>query len=300
MKKYLCFITQDGNRDHVLELTKNYDFFDGIFAVVHKGDRSDDTLEILEQRKKDGAINTLDSYFMRHDLSMNINLLNPKIKNGDWIFLLDTLERINQDFYPEIDPLLEFFEEQKMLSISFEGKLFFFKKYYDQLFVQSPHWYLSNPVCEIPIELTQLNGKIFEKARINLRPQYRQHDHEIDHFVKYLWEFRESNHGVMECDKYRKHNSDIKMNNHEFNELFKDFEITRRLARDYAVDHGIPTDTLEFSNWLIVNKNNYPSQILDLLKHKCAMCFRNFYRYHVLKEGFETIKETQFEWEFND
>jgi hypothetical protein len=289
MKKYLQFITQDGNRDHILELTKNYSFFDGIFAVVHKGDKTDDTIKILEERKGEGAINVLDCYYMRHDLSMNINLFHPKIKHGDWIFLLDTLERINEDFYPEIDPLIEFFEENGIHQALYEGKTFFFRRsLYQQLIVQSPHWVLFNQPQVPAIELSTANEKC-KNARINLRPQYRPYDHSIDHFVKYLWEFSESNHGLMECDG---NTPEEKRDN------FLNFENQRRQSRENAVLNGIPTDTLEFSNWLIDNKGQYPDYINDLLKQKSAKAFRNFYRYHVLKHDYDEIKKTENEWQY--
>lgn len=292
-KKYLQFITQDGNRDHILELTKNYSFFDGIFAVVHKGDKTDDTIKILEERKGDGAINVLDCYYKRHDLSMNINLMHPKIQQGDWIFLLDTMERINENFYSEIDPLIELFEKHGMYVINFEGKTFFFRRnLYDQMILASPHWYLINSPPIQPVELTQLRND-FSDARINLRPQYRSVEHSIDHFVKYLWEFAESNHSIMENDAFTFKDED------ERKQSFVDFEIQRRQSRNLATQNGIPTDTVEFANWLIDNKDNYPDYILDLFKQKSAKSFRNFYRYHVLKEDYDEIKKTEFEWEFN-
>lgn len=293
-KKYLHFITQDGNRDHILEVTKNYSFFDGIFAVVHKGDKSDDTIDILNERKGEGTINVLNEYMNRHDLSMNINLMNPKIQQGDWIFLIDTLERINQDFYPEIDALIELFEKHGMYVINFEGKTFFFRRnLYDQMFLGTPHWYLFNSPQINPVELTQMNSS-FSNARINLRPQYRPDDHSIDHFVKYLWEFGETNHSIMEIDHLEFNNEEEKKQN------YIDFETQRRISRNLAVQDHIPTTTLEFANWLIDNKGSYPDYLVELFKQKGAKSFRNFYRYHVLKEEFDEIQKTQFEWEFND
>lgn len=292
MKKYLHLIVQDGDRDNILEATRNYSFFDGIFAVVHKGDKSDDTIKILEERKGDGAINVLDCYYKRHDLSMNINLMHPKIQHGDWIFLIDSLERINQEFYSEIDPLIEFFEEKGIYNIMFEGKTFFFRRsLYNQMFTGSPHWVLFNQPQVPSLELSKANSN-FKNARINLRPQYRPHDHSIDHFIKYLWEFSESNHGIMECDDPNETDPEVKM------QTFVDFETLRREARENAILDGIPTDVLEFSNWMIDNKGNYPDYIVDLLKQKSAKSFRNFYRYHVLKEDYDKIKKTEKEWRY--
>lgn len=281
-KKYLHFITEEGNRDHVESLTSNWDFFDGIFAVVHKGKKEDGTQKLIEERKKDGCVQTLDCYYRKHDLAMNMNLQHPTIQHGDWIFLLDTMERINKDFYPEIDPLIEFFIEQGGKTFAFEGKTFMFERdVFDQFFIGTPHWRLFNS-HEVPqIELSLLNNK-FKNARINLRPQYRPIDHEIDHFVKYLWEFADSNQGVMDC------NSD--------KDDYINFETDRRLARIYATKNNIPTDTIEFGNWLIDNKESYPEPINKLFANKNAKSFRNFYRLHVLKEDFHDIKRTENEW----
>lgn len=288
-KKYLHFITEEGNRDHVENMTKHWEWFDGIFAVIHKGRKEDGTQKLIESRKKGGCVQTLDCYYKRHNLAMNMNLHHPTIQHGDWIFLIDTMERINDSLFENnaepINSLLEELEKMNLQTLAFEGKTFFFRRFlYDQEFLGSPHWYLFNGHGQQQVELKSLHEESLSDARINLRPQCRPHDHSIDHFVKYLWDFADSNQGIMECENDK--------------ERFNAFEMQRRMARQLAIENGIPTTTLEFSNWLIDNKGNYPDFLIDLFQQQDAKAFRNFYRSHVLEEDYDTIKKTENTWEF--
>lgn len=286
-KRYLHLTTQEGNKEHIDKTTKNFDFFDGIFAVVynHPNGESDGTKALLEERKKGGNIESLNTYYGRHDLAMNINLQNPKINMGDWIFLLDTLEIINEDFYEEIPALLECFEENNIKTIAFEGKTFFFQRAYDQQFLYTPHWVLSNGHQQPQMDLKGMNNsEVIQTARINLRNDFRQPDHFIDHFVKYLWEFSDSNHGLMECENDK--------------DRFMNFEVIRRQTRENAIQEGIPTKVEEFKQWIKDNDiNDWPDFLKIFFAQDDAIAFRNFYRYHVLNHTIEDIKESQRSWE---
>ena len=138
MKVYLCAITQN-EKENINELTKDvHKDLDGLIFV--DGGSTDGTLEILEDRKGEGAV-IHRKWTNDHDFQMNEFLRQGPLKNGDWYILRDSTERLNPDFTKRVHDLCVKFDRAGIQTVYDRSKILMVRYYDDQFFLGSPFLY---------------------------------------------------------------------------------------------------------------------------------------------------------------
>jgi len=270
-KVYLCFITQDDPKQ-VKEITEVWESFDGIFCIDHS--LHNGTASIIYKRKK-GGFYVHREFYNNTGHSANDYLLHPKIRNGDWVCIIDTSERVNFEFAKNIKNTIYNLDSQGIGSVYLYGKLFLTKKNLDCYFLGSPHWTLVN-ASDKKVELSE--DPYWKNARENKRPETRPKDHSINHFLKYfLWADVTNNHMLMEC------NNDI--------EEYKRREIKRRQMLRWMQDENIPLVVKDFINYLSKSEDDIPQKLKDYIQEERIL--RNAYRLNILDHKFEDIKANE-------
>lgn len=125
--------------DHIKELCEDLDWCDGISAVDHFS--TDGTYEVLEKNKKKGKIIQI-PWIDLHYVSKTYCLQNGVIRPGDWVYALDSQERVCQDFVCDIKEKIKGWESQGIGCI-FWGKPLIFKKSYGMAYFGNPHCFPS-------------------------------------------------------------------------------------------------------------------------------------------------------------
>jgi hypothetical protein len=237
-KIYLCGITQN-KKDKIDELTKYiWDDFDGLIFV--DGGSNDGTKELLESRKKEGAI-IYRKWTNDHDFQMNEILRQGPLKIGDWFLLRDDEERLNPNFTKDIRQFIQNLEQNKISSCWWLGKGFLFKYYDDMYFQSSPHWGLVN-VRGRSIDLGKHFGHTDENKQVtwNTRIYNRERQDWYKHHLKYYWVYGRSNHLLLGRE------NNIK----EFEEL----EYNRQNFRIYCSSLGLDFTIESLHNFLLSDK----------------------------------------------
>lgn len=121
--------------DHIKELCENLDWCDGIVAVDHYSD--DGTYEVLEANKKGGKIIRM-PWINLHYHSKTSTLQCGVIRPGDWVYTLDSQERVNQEFVADIKNRIKEWESKEIGCI-FWGKPLIFKFHPEMTYVGNPH-----------------------------------------------------------------------------------------------------------------------------------------------------------------
>lgn len=191
-KIWLCGMVQNCRED-VDELTRDvYQYFDGLVFVDHLS--TDGSKELLEARKGEGEIISI-PWTRNHGTSYQTILNSQKILPFDFVLWVDSLERVNIDF-------AKYFREfcfsqlmkQNINSVFLYSKILCFRYFSDLLWTPwTPHCVLQNPKPNF-VELSQCQGWEDEgKSRLNVRPLKRPQHHFVDHFCKYILEYKISN-----------------------------------------------------------------------------------------------------------
>lgn len=206
-KVYFCGITQNSIVD-IDELTKDiYQYFDGLVWIDHQS--TDGTKELLESRKGNGEIISL-PWMRNHGWSMQAILNSNKILPGDFIVICDTLERMSVDFCKNIKNFIVELEKRNINTLVSYQKIFMFKYSPDILFTPiSPHCSPQN-LKQNGVEMSQIQEFQDPKTyRYNIRGDKRPRHSFIDHFVKYIYEYKISNHLLVgkenDLEKYNLH-----------------------------------------------------------------------------------------------
>lgn len=121
----------------ITEATACHDYFDGLVFVDHMS--KDGTYELLESRKKDGLI-IRRPYFKQHSHSQNEVLFSRHIRNGDWIFWIDSPERIKPYWLEIMRSQIKDAEAANIGAFCFSGRPYLWKYFDKQCFIGSPHW----------------------------------------------------------------------------------------------------------------------------------------------------------------
>lgn len=200
MRLFLTFITTHGNEDNLRELVEPVKhLIDGVVATFHYP--KDDGAAYLESVKGAGKI-VYREWVQRHDLSMNETLWAGVLKDGDYVCVVDTLERPIPSFLTEVrGELATLMETNDIDCISYFGKPYIFRFNEYLRYQGSPHWGLQG-----------LNGKIVEyrdiepdetKVRFNARPTKRTDPMNwVTHYAKYFLYPPGSNHALLGLDTY--------------------------------------------------------------------------------------------------
>jgi hypothetical protein len=278
MKIYLGLITASETKN-MDELTGPiWEHIDGIISVVDDREACDETARLLEGRKKGGAVIRA-PWANDHDMQMNRFLRAGIMRNGDFFFIRDSMERFNVDFAKNIRKFTKLMVDQKVLSIFSHGKSFGHVFFDDMIIFGSPHWGIQG-ARPLAIDLKDHFSKERDYA-------YRLHDGEeggrplhnfIDHEAKYYFEYGRSNHLLLGRENKIE----------EYQDLERDRTAFRLLcAERYGVELNIEglKKILRSEDW----KND-----VDFLRiFKKQPILLSFYRWHVLETPLDQINNSK-------
>jgi hypothetical protein len=280
MKIYLCGITQN-DYQNIDELTSIYEYFDGLIFV--DGGSNDGTKELLESRKKDGAI-IYRKWTNDHDYQMNEFLRQGPMKIGDWFLLRDSRERFNPQWVKNVKEMINQFSKNQIRSVYNYGKGFAFEYYDDMYFSGSPHWGLFNARGN-SLELSNYfdENKKEHTWRLKDGDGGRSEANFIDHFVKYYFVYGRSNHLLLGRENDR--------------EAFVQAETNRQNFRLYCASLGIDFTINALKEYLMTDTWKKDIKFLTMFNNEEIL--RNFYRWHILKDDIEKIKTESKTWRLN-
>jgi hypothetical protein len=210
LKPLLLTMTQE-RKEHVSLMLKNiYPTFDGVIGLVNLPS-NDGTIELLEENKGSGKIIT-QHWTPNHGFLMNHLLFYGGIKNGQYCVYLDSPESMTDKFIEELPERLEFFENNNIGAMYWDGRPYIFKYNPYMEFFGAVHWGLTN-----------INGKVItipnkDEYIINRRKDTPKYFGSINGSKYYLCYFLGNDIELV----YSKYGQDVK-NHHE--NLRKQFQI---------------------------------------------------------------------------
>jgi len=277
MKIYLCGITQNDYKN-INELTSVYDNFDGLIFV--DGGSIDGTRELLESRKKDGAIINR-KWTNDHDFQMNEFLRQGPMRIGDWFFIRDSSERFNKEWVKDVKDLVYQFKKSNIRAVYNYGKGLAFEYYDDMYFSGTPHWGLFNARGN-GLELSNYfdENKKEHTWREHSEESNRAPHHFIDHFTKYYYVYGRSNHLLLGRENKPKEYQEHESNRQNF-----------RLHCNYL---GLDFTLESLKNYLIKEDWKKDEKFKSMLnKEPILKCF---YRWHILKHNCHDIQKDLETW----
>lgn len=271
-KVYCCGITQNSIQD-IDELTKDiYQYFDGLVWVDHQS--TDGTKELLESRKSGGEIISL-PWMRNHGWSMQAILNSNKILPGDYVVISDSQERLSVEFCKNIRNFIVEIEKRGINTLFSYGKIFMFRYFPDIVFTPvSPHCWAQN-LKPHAVEMSQIPEFQDHKSyRYTIRAEKRPIHSFIDHFVKYIYEYKISNH--LSCGR----ENDL--------EQYSKHEKARQEFLLYCLNELKIDQTMEaLKKFILENELNYKMKSFfnfePILNH--------FYCFHKLNHRYEDILE---------
>jgi hypothetical protein len=223
-----------------------------------------------------------------HDFQMNVLLRDKEtpIRHGDWVFIIDSQERISHKFMKKLkNGMIEEFEKGGYKTIYQRSKPIMFKYHDDQIFMGSPHWGLTNqrqPFLDISKVMPNYKDEDYVWSLRNDKEKW------ILNGLKYYYVYGRSNHCWLVYDP-RRHNSFTQQSAPEH-------ETMRMSFRDYCSDKlDLPRgDTKAFDAFL--EKGDFPKQFIDFVEKEEIL--KNYFRYTILRESEKDIYDTQHDWSF--
>jgi len=273
MKVYLCGITQNQKED-IDELTKDvYMHFDGLIFV--DGGSTDGTKELLEERKKDGAVGHR-GWTNDHDFQMTEFLRQGPMEIGDWFITLDSMERLNPEFTVKIHEFASQLLFNKIRSVYNYGKGFMWEYFDDMYFLGSPHWGLQG-AREKSVELSQIDGYSDPNTySYNVRGDKREPHHFVDHFLKYYYVYARSNHLLLGREKNREEFEELEGNRQKFR-----FYCRKELGLEFTIESL--KEHLASEEW--------KSDVIFVEMFNKERILKDFYRWHILKHDLSDLEE---------
>jgi hypothetical protein len=264
-------------------IEKSLPYFDGIvFTLDEKSDKS--LFDKFEELKK---ANDKFHYIVRpfaqaHDWRANDWLHSGLIKSGDYVCVMDSTDRFNDDFLINLKATVNQWNETHVNSI-FLDRLFMFKFTGHQYFESTPHWGVSNILNKI-INLTSDPSYKRENYIINTREVLR---YGIIHPIKYFCEYKRSNATQL---LYQQFGNNI-WQYHENQRLTFQIFVEQELGFECTVQNLI-----NYISEGIKNKN-LPEYIINYIQLEVNM--QDLVRFYILKQDFlNEIAVNRFNWSF--
>ena len=202
-KLWLIGMTQNRLND-LKEIVQYSDiYFDGLIFVDHYS--SDQTYQLLETHKKGGKI-IQRPYYMQHSHSQNEIFFCRHAKNGDWMFLNDSPERITLHWLMKMKDDIKMAEEKGIGAFYFSGRPYLWQYFDGQEFVGSPHWGVRGIVGK-PFSFGEDQKDLYIENKRNEKPE----DSYCLHPIKYWFSHNPSNETF---SMYNKYGNDV-LNTHE-------------------------------------------------------------------------------------
>lgn len=278
-KIWLCGLAAKGQLDDLKEIIEPvYSCFSGLNWVLHTDEINGPEEEYLNSRKGEGIIIRLPKFPQAFDHARNTYLFCGNIENEDWVVNLDVMEKLDYDFCSITLPLIiQQFDLNKIDAAYLHSKIFFYKLNDYTKFVGGVHEALVGHTRAV--ELTKFPS--LEDSSLyftNLRPQKREKNHYILHFLKYYL----LKQGQRQClDGLGQNFSDPAIIQSKFTER----QLLRESFRKYCRDNNIPLTAEGFKNWLEQNYANLDATMLNFLNTEKIL--NDCYRHWVKKEEFE-------------
>ena len=283
---YLTLITNKKELHNLKELIEPiWDFFDGLIVCYDSVEKpvNDECFEYLESRKKNGEI-LFRPWTNDHDLQMNVFLRQGPLKENDWFVIRDSSERFNPEWCKDIKAFLNSMTLSNIKSIYNYGKGFAFQWNDGMIFQGSPHWGLVGGLHNA-IDIKEFHDESKKEWTWRVKNgddlKGRPLHHKIDHEAKYFWIYGRSNHALLKLE-------------HDIDE-FQRVETIRQIVRREASMKGFSTSNLEGLKEYMeyFKENNFNNFKVFINSHRT---WKNFFRWHFLKEDFNEIESNEFDW----
>ena len=279
VKLWCCGITSNSeeNIKDLIESTKDY--VDGFCWTVHT-DSKDKTLQLLEDNKKEGKIIQV-PYIKHHGISAMFWMCCGIIKNGDWVVINDSKEKLNNFWLSKIRNDIEEYNKEGIGAVYCSGRPFLFKYYDFQIMEATPHWYLKHPVGKVvAIPEEEKDNYIINKRKLDPTEHFCLHD------IKYMWEFGVSNQCEAFYSKYGGH-------------VYNFHETQRRKFRILCQQELNLEYTLKSLEEYLKSTRDYPQWFIDYFELEFS--FSEFFRLKILGEDFmKDIVPKREKWSFKN
>lgn len=281
MKIWLGGITN--SLDVLPLIEQSIDYFDGIIFTVD--DRSDKALIAKFEELKSRYNNfhfLIRRFSQAHDWRANDWLHSGLIKSGDYVCVMDSTDRFNNNFVSNIKSITSSWAKDNINSI-FLDRLFMFKFTGHQYFESTPHWGVANLFSQI-LNLSADASYKRENYIINTRDVLR---YGIIHPVKYFCEYKRSNATQL---LYQQFGNDI-WRFHENERLIFQMFVEKELGFECTVENLI-----KYISDGITNKN-LDKYLIDYIELEVNM--QDLVRFYILKQDFlKEIATNRFNWSF--
>lgn len=274
-KLWLCGITQN-RRNDIDEMTKDtHQYFDGLVFV--DGYSDDGTFELLNERKGEGKI-IQRQWTNDHDFQMNEFLRQGPMQNGDWFVILDSPDRLNEDWCKNLRKETQKLEEERVGAISMATKVYL-AQYFDHMFYfQTPHWGLNGIVGDVKFYSEEEKKECVTSKRFDDPVKSA-----LLHPVKYYYVYGRSNHCQL---LYGQFGSEV-LNRHENQRLNFRLYCQNELGLDLTLD------SLEE----YMRKGNFTQYFIDSVEMEVNL--KDLYRYKILGQDFvKQIDQNRHNWSF--
>jgi hypothetical protein len=290
-KPYLVFMSGPNEYENIFELVNPIkSYIRGVCALIHDADQFDKGVEYL--LKINNELNAgniiLGPYTGDYSLSRNRILRETGIKDGDFLLIIDTLERVSNKFAPEIDQLCNYMNNNNIDIIRYLVKPYLVKYREDLIYMGTPHEALitlTDAILESENRLRVIelsNNPSFRDesdVRINLRPIKRDSKHFINHYIKYLL-LPNSNQNCLGLE------------HHGNAPALPKLEKLRKSLLKALRDNNLPRTTDGVKQLLSNGLDEVTRTIVN--GHKQV---NDFYRYFILKDDTVTDSHSQESWD---
>lgn len=278
-KIWLGLITYNELKN-ITEMTESLDWCDGIVAVDHGS--TDGTFELLESKKKEGKILRL-PWMNLHYVSMTAVLQCGVIRPGDWVYFLDSQERVTEEYAKEIRSAITDYQAQGIGCVHW-GRPLLFQKSVGMVYRENPHCHpypLVGNVLDVRDESTvSWKGEELHLGKY-LISKKNLDDTTILHGSKYYF-YELSNQTLMFYGGFRK-------------EIGIHHEMMRQQFLIYCQEKlGLKPGMDAFVEYLKENQSNLDPQIVDYMELEFPM--KDLFRFKILGQSRHEILKNRYNW----
>lgn len=281
-KLYCCGITSNETekiRD-LIQITK--DTVDGYIWCVDSNPNSNDTYRLLEENKKEGRI-VRHEWHNAHDCQANEWLHCGILKDGDWVWMLDSSETPTEYWVKWIRQGIQLNESNNIVANFISGRPYLFK-YNDYLYFHgTPHWGLYGLSGHIATFNEQdKDNFVINKRNLNPEKHYQEHD------TKYYL-YGRSNQIQLFYNKY----GDGVINYHER----KRKEFRTYLAAQVGIQPGLAALDMLFT---VRHKSPTTWTEFEIEMLELEFCLSEYFQRTILGMDFMTTMHPRYKWSFRN
>lgn len=281
-KIFLCTVTQN-EYANIKEMTEDLSWCDGIVAVVHQPS-NDGTFELLDERKKEGEIYKA-PWMDLHYIGMTLVVQSPKIRPGDWIYMLDSQERVIPEFVNNLRQKINEYEQQGIGALLW-GKPFLFRKTLGMTYEGNPHCFpqsLAGKIINVQNEKEVIWGENQVQLGQYMLNKKNFNNTVILHGAKYYF-YPISNQTTM---FYGQFGEQILLKHEQARQMFLlglEFELKIKPTFDLFIDY------------IKNNIDNLPSPLIEYIEFEFPL--KDAIRMLILGQTREEILQKRINWSF--